>query len=288
MKILITGKGSYIGTSFEKYILKESSSYQIDTIDVHYDNWKQIDFSKYDVVMNVAAIVHKNPKKTNENLYYQVNRDLAVALAKKSKKEGVKQFVQISTMAVYGVEGQIGKPVVIDKNTPCNTQSAYGKSKLEADYMLQELQDEQFIISILRPPIVYGPNCVGNYVLLSKLVKKVRVFPIIENKRSMIYIENLSEILKQIVEEKRQGVFHPQNTEYVSTRQMVQYIAEAQQIKLYQSRLLGLGVNLIGKYIGVCHKVFGNLTYAPSIADTINKPSKEVELKQSIYKIERG
>lgn len=103
----------------------------------------------------------------------------------------------------------------------------------------------------------------------------------------MIYIDNLSELLKQIIDGKNEGIFHPQNTQYVSTQQMVEYIAEAQQIKLYRSKMMGIGVKVFGKYIGICNKVFGNLIYAPSLADTISDPDKEVLLRQSIYKIER-
>lgn len=286
MKILITGKDSYIGTSFEKWVSKDNN-FQIDTVDVRDDSWKQMNFGQYETILNVAAIVHKDSKTIDSALYYKVNRDLAIALAKKAKEEGVKQFVHMSTMAVYGLEGKIGKQVVIDQNTPYQPNTPYGKSKVEADEMLLGLADDTFTTSIVRPPMVYGPNCVGNYVLLSKVIQKVRVFPAIDNQRSMLYIDNLSEILRQIVEGRVQGIFHPQNTEYVSTRQMVRYIAEAKGIKLYESRLMALGVKLVGRYIGVCGKVFGNLTYTQDLADMVKNSSKETKLKESIYKIER-
>lgn len=286
MKILITGKDSYIGTSFEKWVGKDNN-FQVDTVDVREDAWKQMNFGQYEVILNVAAIVHKDSKTIDPALYYKVNRDLAVTLAKKAKEEGVKQFVHMSTMAVYGLEGKIGKKVVIDRNTPYQPTNPYGKSKVEADELLLGLANSTFTTSIVRPPMVYGPNCVGNYVLLSKMVQKVRVFPAIDNQRSMLYIDNLSEILKQIVEGREQGIFHPQNTEYVSTRQMVRYIAESKGIKLYESRLMGLGVKLVGRYIGVCRKVFGNLTYAQDLADVVKDSSKESQLKESIHTIER-
>lgn len=286
MKILITGNNSYIGANFEKWVSKDTN-FQIDTVDVREDSWKQMDFGQYEAILNVAAIVHKDYKTIDPALYYKVNRDLAVALAKKAKEEGVKQFVHMSTMAVYGLEGKIGKQVIIDWDTPYQPTNPYGKSKVEADELLLGLADSTFTTSIIRSPMVYGPNCLGNYVLLSKMVQKVRIFPAIDNQRSMLYVDNLSEILKQIIEGREQGIFHPQNTEYVSTRQMVRHIAQAKGIKLYESRLMAVGVKLVGRYIGICGKVFGNLTYAQDLTDTVKESSKEIKLKESIYKIER-
>ncbi|MGL4362378.1 MAG: NAD-dependent epimerase/dehydratase family protein [Cellulosilyticaceae bacterium] len=287
MKILITGKDSYIGTSFEKWVEQYGDDYIVDTIDVKDDSWKEKSFIGYDAILHVAGIAHVNAKKVDDSLYYKINRDLAVNLAKKAKNEGVKQFVFLSSMAIYGLEGKIGKQIVIDKNTKYNPMNAYGKSKLEADELIIELSDSTFTTSIVRPPMVYGPKCVGNYTILSKMVQKVRVFPAIDNQRSMIYIDNLSEVLKQIIEEKEQGIFHPQNTEYVSTRQMVRYIAEARGIKIYESWLMALGVKLVGRYISLCGKVFGNLTYEHDLMCVVKETSKEIKLKESIYMAER-
>ena len=121
-KILITGANSYIGTSFEKWLAKFPNKYLINTVDMKSEAWEEKDFSEYDVVFHVAGIAHVKETKKNQDLYYSVNRDLVYKTAEKAKAEGVRQFIFLSSMSVYGVENKI-----IDKNTPLKPSSNYGK-----------------------------------------------------------------------------------------------------------------------------------------------------------------
>ncbi len=73
-----------------------------------------------------------------EELYYKVNRDLTIELANKAKNAGVKQFIFMSTLSVYGLVGAVGKEVMINKDTLCRPNSFYGKSKLEAEQLLEK------------------------------------------------------------------------------------------------------------------------------------------------------
>ena len=98
-RILITGKNSYVGNSFEKWLSRYPDDYVIEKISLRDESWKEHDFSKYDVVYHVAAIVHKKEKPDMKSLYFKINRDLTVELAKKAKNSGVKQFIFLSTMA---------------------------------------------------------------------------------------------------------------------------------------------------------------------------------------------
>ena len=172
-KILITGANSYIGVSFETY-LKENypDEYSVDTVDMIDGTWREKDFSGYDTVFHVAGIAHQKETSENESLYYKVNRDLAVETAEKAKREGVKHFLFLSSMSVYGVETG-----VITKDTlPC-PKSNYGKSKWQAEEKLGEMQSENFCVSLLRPPMVYGKDCKGNFQTVVKIVKKFPIFP---------------------------------------------------------------------------------------------------------------
>ena len=206
--ILITGKNSYIGTSLENWLMREPDKYKVDTVDMKDGSWKEKDFSIYEVVFHVTGIAHIKETSDNQDLYYKVNRDLAYEAAQKAKQDGVEQFIFLSSMSVYGIENG-----VINKDTPLNPNSAYGKSKIEAEELINKLQDDAFIVATLRPPMVYGKECRGNYPRLAGLALKTPVFPKVENKRSMIYINNLSEFVKQLIDNRSGGLFFPQNAE---------------------------------------------------------------------------
>ena len=254
-KILITGANSYIGTSFEDYISK-LDDYQVDTVDMMDNLWKEQDFSSYDVVFHVAGIAHIKEIPEIESLYYEVNRDLVIDVAKKAKNSGVKQFVFLSSMSIYGLTSGIITP-----NTVPNPNTYYGKSKLQAEVGLQLLRDDSFKISVLRPPMVYGKNCKGNFQSLIKIAKKVSFFPYVNNQRSMIYIDNLSSFVKKAIDEELDGIFFPQNKEYVNTAKLEKLIANSMNKKMIIVKSTYPLIMLLRKFIVQADKAFGTLIY---------------------------
>lgn len=254
-KILITGANSYIGQSLENWLDKSQGDYQVDTLDMINPAWKEYDFSPYNSIFHVAAIVHKNEKNLNQDLYNKVNRDLPIELASLAKKAGVKQFIFLSSMSVYGNEEEN-----ITKNTATKPSTYYGKSKLAAEVGLKELADESFHVLVLRPPMVYGLNATGNYTRLSKLSKLTFAFPKINNQRSMIFIDNLMEFIKQAIDCKLSGLSFPQNKEYVTTSTLVKTIRQANEKKTLLTSLFNPILNQMSG-IGQFNKLFGNLVY---------------------------
>lgn len=277
-KILITGANSYIGTSLEKWLKKYPGDYYIDTLDMRDGSWNVKDFSKYDVVFHVAGIAHVRETSKNQDLYYKVNRDLAYETARKAKGEGVGQFIFLSSMSVYGIENG-----VIDKDTPLNPNTAYGKSKLEAEELIKKLEDKSFIIAILRPPMVYGKGCSGNYPRLAGLALKTPIFPKVDNKRSMIYIDNLSEFVKQLIDNQSRGLFFPQNTDYLNTSEMVRLIAEAHGKRVAMIKLFNPLLRLLN--VSIVNKVFGDLVYELNMSEYKND-YRVCSVKQSIIQTE--
>ncbi len=251
-KILITGANSYIGTSFEKYI-NAFDGYEVDTVDMLDGSWRDKDFSQYDVVFHVAGIAHIKETKENAEMYYKVNRDLAIEVAKKAKSEGVAQFVLLSSMSVYGMTTGI-----ITKDTVPKPVTNYGKSKLEADLFIEQLNDDSFKVAILRPPMVYGEGCKGNYQLLKKLALITPVFPMVKNKRSMIYIENLCKFVYDVIANEKTGLFYPQDSQYICTSDMVKAIARANN-----KRIIFISHCSFIKVLPfkIAKKVFGDLIY---------------------------
>lgn len=253
-KILITGANSYIGTSFEKWLAPYPDKYLVDTVDMIGDAWKKKDFSRYDVVFHVAGIAHQRETKRNKDLYYKVNRDLAFETAKKAKTEGVTQFIFLSSMSVYGIDTGI-----ITKDTPLDPNTNYGKSKLEAEKLIRSLEDDTFKVAILRPPMVYGKGCPGNYPKLARLAVTVSFFPDIDNRRSMIYIDNLCDFIRMVIEDCKDGIFVPQNSEYVKTSEMVSLIAQAHGKKIRLTKIFNPLIRVLN--INIINKIFGDLVY---------------------------
>ena len=258
-KILVAGAGSYIGESFRTY-LSAYENYLVDSFDTMTDEWKKLDFSAYDVVYDVAGIAHIKETKDNKDLYYAINRDLAYEIAKKAKAEGVGQFVYLSSMSVYGLT--TGR---IDFATEVNPVSAYGKSKLEAERLLWQLNDNDFVVSIVRPPMVYGNGCKGNYQALRKLALKLGFFPEYSNERSMIYIDNLSSAVRGIIHNNKAGLYFPQNIGFVNTHGMVKEIAANNSEQLCSTTLFNEVIKFAESRLTVFKKVFGTLTYAQSM-----------------------
>lgn len=278
-KILITGQNSYIGNKFEEWVSQWPDEYQVTKISVRKDDWKNQNWGIYDVVLNVAGIAHKRITKENESDYYKVNRDLAIDIANKAKNDGVNHFIQISTMSVFGIDKG-----TIDNNTPRIPINAYGKSKLLADEYINKLNNNYFTVSIIRPPMVYGPKSPGNYARLSSISKKSPIFPQISNKRSMIYINNLSNLIKKIIERKIPGIFHPQNSDYVNTSELVKEIRKTSNKKVLLIDMSFILDPFIKK-IDILNKVFGDLIYDQRISD-LSLEYNVTDLKKSVIETE--
>lgn len=274
-KILITGAGSYVGESVKAYLEKfkndiGESTYKVDTLDMLDESWRECDFSTYDVVYHVAGIAHADVGNVTEEqkaLYYKVNRDLAVEVTEKAKSEGVKQFIFMSSMIVYS--GCLEK--VITKDTEPKPLNFYGDSKWQADQKIRELGDANFKVVVLRPPMIYGKGSKGNYPTLAKLATKLPVFPIVHNKRSMLYIENLCEFVRLMIDNEEEGVFFPQNGEYSNTSDLVQMIAEVKGHRIVMLPGTAWGVKVLervpGKIGGLSEKAFGDSAYEMEMSE---------------------
>lgn len=264
-RILITGSNSYVGTSFEKWLQQWPDKYIVDTVDMIGNDWRNKSFADYDVVFHVAGIAHISSDPKMEDLYYKVNRDLAIETAEKAKNEGVKQFVFMSSIIVYGDSSNVKR--VIDRDTVPIPSNFYGNSKLQAEAGLKSLEHDNFKTVILRPPMIYGKGSKGNYPKLAKLAKKIPVFPDIDNQRSMLHIDNLSEFIRLMIDNEESGLFFPQNSDYVKTSEMVRAIAEVHGKRVKLTKSFNPILKLMGSKIGLINKVFGNLVYELSISE---------------------
>lgn len=297
-RVLITGKGSYIGESFIEYAGKHYPSILIDTVDMMDGTWRERDFSAYDVVYHVAGIAHAdvgNVDEATKTKYYEVNTDLAVEVCRKAKAEGVKEFIFMSSMIVYGDSASFGRDKIVDEQTVPAASNFYGDSKLQADVAVRDFADKKFQVIVLRPPMIYGKNSKGNYPVLAKFAKKLPLFPDVDNQRSMLHIDNLCELLCQVVLienfERESVVLFPQNARWVQTSEMVKEIAAVSGRNIIVAGgIMKLAVAFAGKVPGkiggLVNKAFGNSCYAYSLSEYKGIDYQITDLESSIRKTE--
>lgn len=298
-RILITGADSYIGTSVERYLMEYNASqgrelYRVDTVSMLDETWKTYDFSPYDTVFHVAGIAHADVGKVSEEqkaLYFTVNCDLAVETAAKAKEEGVRQFIYMSSVIVYGDSAPVGQTKHITEETEPAPANFYGDSKRKAEIDLGALEDGTFRVAILRPPMIYGRNSKGNYPLLSKLAQVLPVCPDVENERSMLYVENLAEFVRLLTDSGLGGIFFPQNGEYTRTGEMIRLIGKTKGRKIALWKILNPAVYLAAKLPGkpgvLMNKAFGSLTVDQSLSRRDFDGYQRYSLEESIEKTER-
>ena len=264
-RVLITGAGSFVGESVKKYILETSSEFEIDAVDTMDGHWKEADFAKYDVVYHVAGIAHVDPKPEMAPLYYKVNRDLTIEIARHAKSEGVKQFVFMSSRIVYHASKSLKGNVTQPETQPA-PNDFYGDSKLQAENGLHELESDSFKVCILRPPMIYGLGNKGNLPRLGWLATKVPAFPAWHNKRSMLHVNNLAEFVKQIILREMSGTFFPQNADLADTVEIVRHFAKEHNHKIWISRIFNPFVWLGSLFLPAIPKMFADSYYVPEMS----------------------
>lgn len=265
-RVLITGAGSYVGSWVRRRLEREPEKFVVSELDVQDDAWRSFDFAGWDAVFHVAGIAHVSTDPSMEALYYKVNRDLAIEVGERAKKVGVGQLIFMSSSIVYG-DSTAGDRGPITRETPANPANFYGKSKLEAEEGLEALADECFGVAILRCPMIYGPGCRGNFPTLAKLARRLPVFPRVNNRRSVLYVENLAEFVAQVIEHDLSGMFWPQNAEYMSTSEAVRLLGEAQGSPVRVTWLLSPLAALALHTTNAGRKAFGSLYYDQGMSE---------------------
>ncbi len=293
-KVLVTGVHSYIGQSFAAYAREHyPNNFDISFISVRNNDWLDVDFSQYDAILHAAGIAHADVGNVSEETkqeYYAVNTDLTIEIAKKAKTDGIKQFIFMSSMIIYGESAGYGKTKMISKNTKPSPANFYGDSKWRADKGVRALAADDFNVAVIRPPMIYGKGSKGNYPTLSKIAKKLPIFPNVNNERSMLHIDNLGEFLCKIILAGNGGIFTPQNRTYTKTADMVKMIAEVSGKNIAELSILNpavwIGSKIPGKIGGLVNKAFGNMTYDHDMSVYEGLEYQIVDLKESVLRTE--
>ena len=289
-KVMLVGIGGYIGGKFTEYINKNYPDWKLDAVDSMHGIWKGADFHGYDAVYNVSGLAHANARQGSEELYYAVNGQLPIDVAKKAKEEGVPLFVQMSSQIVYGDMSGRGEEKIITAETIPSEPTIYGKSKMMAERGLQELVDDTFQVAIMRPPLIYSEFARDNFPRLVNFAKKMPIFPKLENKQSMVYVDNLCELIKLIIENNKGGIYYPQQECYIETSKMVADIAKAVGNKMWQTRIFNPALRFFSKFekFGFIHKAFGSIAYDMNLSNHFDGKYRVVSYDESIQRIAKA
>ena len=274
--------GDYVQGHLEKWPEK----YQVESVGTIQGEWKEMDFSSFDVVYHVAGLAHSDVGNVTDEIkqkYYAVNAKLAIDVAKKAKAEGVKQFIFMSSAIIYGDSSPIGEKKIITKETDYSPANFYGDSKVQAEKGIIPLAADDFKVVILRCPMIYGKGGKGNFPVLEKLAMKMPLFPKIDNARSMLYVGNLAEFVRLMIENEESGIFWPCNREWSNTSQLVKMIASCNGKNVRLVPGFGWALKLMSHLTGYVNKAFGSLAYEQGLGD-YKTEYRLFSLEQSIEK----
>ena len=287
--VLITGANSFVGSSVKRYLETFPDKYTVSAVGMKNGEWRNLSFSAFDSVYHVAGLAHADVGKVSDDIkkkYYAINTDLAIEVAKKAKAEGVKQFIFMSSSIVYGDSAPIGKQKVISSETACSPSNFYGDSKVKAEEGLLQLEDKCFKVVILRCPMVYGKGGKGNFPVLEKIAQKTPIFPRVKNERSMLYIGNLAEFVRLMIENEESGIFWPCNKELSNTSELVRMIAECHGKNVVLVPGFTWALRSLSLLTGYVNKAFGSLTYDRTISE-YKEEYRLFTMEESIERTER-
>ena len=196
------------------------------------------------------------------------------------------QFIFMSSAIVYGDSAPLGKEKIITGDTFPVPANFYGDSKLKAEEGIRKLESNIFKVVILRPPMIYGRGSRGNYPVLSKFAKKLPIFPKVKNQRSMLYIGNLTEFVRLMIENEESGIFFPCNKEWSNTSELVQMIAAVHGRRVLLVPGCGWMLGLLRHVSGRVDKAFGSLVYDTELGE-YKKDYRKYDLKKSIQLTEK-
>ena len=283
-RVLLIGVGGYVGGRFKEY-MKRYPDYEISEVSSMNREWDKISFKGFDAVYNVSGLAHANARQGTEEQYYAVNGQLPIDVATKAKKEGVPIFIQMSSMIVYGNMSPLGKQKTITKETIPTSPTIYGKSKMIAENGLHNLEDIKFQVAIIRPPLIYSENARDNFPKLVFFAKTMPLFPDLKNQQSMLYVDNLCELVHLIIDNNQGGTYYPQQEAYIETSKIVGDIAKAVGNHMWQTKIFYPFLRLFSKNIVIIQKAFGCITYDMNISNHFEGKYRVVSYEESIARI---
>lgn len=285
MKLLILGKNSYVGVSVKNYIERHHSDMSITMASSRDGVWKNLDFAKYDAVYNVSGLCHADSKHGTPEQYMSINGQLPIDMGQKAKNDRCKLFINMSSSIIYGNMSFIGEDKTMDRDTAPAPVNVYGESKLFAEKGLLKLEGQNFSVALIRAPLIYGENSTGNFPLLVKFARKSPIFPDIKNQQSMIYIDNLCELIYLIVKHQKGGIYLPQDPDIKCTSLLVKDMARLCNHRIVMTKIFNPILKILGKRIYYIDKAFGNTAYTKEASNYFDYEYQIIDYEEALRRV---
>lgn len=276
-RVLVTGKNGDLSKAIAKWL--NDRGYIAENISLRGDEWKTNVFGQYDAVVHVAGIVPKEGVASED--FYRINAQLTKDFAEKAKKEGVRHFIYISSMAVYGKEQTMdSNRGMVSADTPCAPLSDYGKSKLQAEEYLKGLEDDRFIVARVRVPSIYGKGKIEYLEQYRHLNEKFKRIPVafVENYKSIIYLDNLCEFIYLVLKNEGRGVFCPDDGKYSAVD-----ICQAISSSCKKSKFLGFLFKSFLRKSDRIRDYYGAIYYDDALTNIFEGKYRLVTLQEAIH-----
>jgi len=275
MKILVTGASGFIGRAIVPHLIQagyevvassrntnfrhsNTTTYPIQDLGPDTD-WREA-LIDVDTVIHLAARVHIISDKAQDHLAdnRRINTEGTRKLAKDAAASGVKHFIFMSTIKVNGESSGPNPFCSHDLPAP---KDPYATAKLEAeDALLQTISSSKMRATIIRSPLVYGPGVKGNFISLLKICMQGWPLPFgsVNNRRSMIYLGNLVDLVHQIVQNLpvSSKIYLCRDPQDISTPELIRKTSNALGVKPliipFPLRILHFSAALIGKSAIIC------------------------------------
>ncbi|CAK7027128.1 MAG: hypothetical protein EUB_02384 [Eubacterium sp.] len=284
-RVLVLGKNGFVAKAFFRYIEQFKNEYELTCVTSHNHEWKKCDFRGFDAVFNASGLAHANAKDGSDEDYYEVNGRLPGEIATKAKAEGVPIYISMSSSIIYGDMSNVGTNKVITKDTVPEPEGVYGKSKIMGEEGVLKLADDTFHTAIIRPPMIYSEYAPENFELLCKFAIKFPIFPKLYNEQSMIYADNLCELLRLIIENNTGGIYYPQEKEFIQTSKLVKDISEAAGKRMLVTRVFNPVLKVMSKKVRFVRKAFGSVVYDKGLSDSFSWNYCVVPYEETVRRI---
>ena len=266
--------------------------------------WRDI-LSGYDCVIHCAGKAHDMNKNSQLDAYMASNVDSTKRLAQQAAEAGVKRLIFLSSIKVNGEstdnvlnsknKSNLNNKIFMHTDLP-NPNDPYAISKFEAEKVLREISAKTNLeVVVVRLPLVYGSGVKGNLVRLIKFVKLGIPMPFssIKNKRSMIGIDNLVDILIRCVDHPDAvgKTFLVSDGEDVSTPDLINFIASSLggkarlfPVPIYILKLFG---SILGKQKEI-NRLIGSLQIDSSYTKEILNWTPYLSVEEGIRRMVKG